>query len=306
MSQKSNGHNQDPRVKQFFVYLEAGRGASPHTIRNYGADLREFFTFLDGKKLTEVDPLLIRSFLAHLKSRGHSKSTLSRKLASLRSFFKYLARENHLSTNPFLGISTPKREKKLPQFLDVTEVTTLLEAPTGKNWEAKRDRAILETLYSSGLRVSELVGMNHGDADLLTSLLRIRGKGKKERIVPMGEKAIQAVRIYLESLPAHLRKKQDGLQTQLFLNRSGGRLTDRSVRRLIVKYARRVSLKSGISPHTLRHTFATHLLDRGADLRSVQELLGHANLSTTQIYTHVTTRRLQEAYAAAHPRARNP
>lgn len=303
MSQKSNGHNFDPRVKQFFAYLEGGRGASPHTIRNYGADLREFFTFLEGKKLTEVDPLLIRGFLAHLKSRGHSKATLSRKLASLRSFFKYLARENHLPTNPVLGISSPKREKKLPQFLDLTEVTTLLEAPSGENWEAKRDRSILEMLYSSGIRVSELVGLNGGDVDSFGSLLKVRGKGKKERIVPVGEKAIQALRIYLEALPPVLRKKSEGLQMPLYLNRSGGRLTDRSVRRLIVKYARRVSLKSGISPHTLRHTFATHLLDRGADLRSVQELLGHANLSTTQIYTHVTTRRLQEAYVQAHPRA---
>ena len=214
-----------------------------------------------------------------------------------------MARENHLPTNPVLGISTPKREKKLPQFLDLTEVTNLLEAPTGQTWEAKRDRSILETLYSSGIRVSELVGLNGGDVDLFGSLLKVRGKGKKERIVPVGEKAILALRIYLEALPPVLRKKSEGLQSPLYLNRSGDRLTDRSVRRLIVKYAQRVSLKSGISPHTLRHTFATHLLDRGADLRSVQELLGHANLSTTQIYTHVTTRRLQEAYVQAHPRA---
>ena len=291
------------QLKQFLVYLEGARDASPHTLRNYGADLREFFSFLNGKSLDQVDTLVIRSFLAHLKSRNHSKATLSRKLSSLRSFFKYLARENHLRSNPVLGISTPKREKKLPQFLDLSEVTHLLEAPTGTTWEGKRDRSILETLYSSGIRVSELVGLNRGDADLLSSLLKIRGKGKKERIVPVGEKAIQALRDYLESLPASLRKKSEGQETPVFLNRSGSRLTDRSVRRLIVKYARRVSLKEGISPHTLRHTFATHLLDRGADLRSVQELLGHANLSTTQIYTHVTTRRLQEAYSQAHPRA---
>lgn len=292
-----------PEARQFFVYLEAGRGASPHTIRNYGADLKEFFTFLDGKKLAEVDPLLIRSFLAHLKSRGQSKATLSRKLAALRSFFKYLARENHLKTNPVLGISSPKRDKKLPRFLDLGEVTNLLEAPSPQKWEGKRDRSILETLYSSGVRVSELVGMNQGDADLLGGLLRIRGKGKKERIVPIGEKALHAIRDYLEAIPQALRKKNNGPSSSLFINRSGTRLTDRSVRRLIVKYARQISLKQGISPHTLRHTFATHLLDRGADLRSVQELLGHANLSTTQIYTHVTTRRLQEAYSLAHPRA---
>jgi integrase/recombinase XerC len=293
----------DPEVRRFFSYLEAGRGASPHTIRNYGADLREFFAFINGKKLSEVDPLVIRSFLAHLKSRGHSKATLSRKLATLRSFFKYLARENHLKTNPLLGISTPKKEKKLPHFLDLGEVTSLLEAPSPKTWEGKRDRSILETLYSSGVRVSELVGLNRGDADLLSALLKIRGKGKKERIVPIGEAALRSIRDYLELVPTRFRKAEGGPQAALFLNRSGSRLTDRSVRRLIVKYSRQVSLKQGISPHTLRHSFATHLLDRGADLRSVQELLGHANLSTTQIYTHVTTRRLQEAYALAHPRA---
>lgn len=167
-------------LKSFLGYLEGGRGASPHTIRNYGTDLREFFSFLNGRSLEEVGTLVIRSFLAHLKARGHSRATLSRKLSSLRSFFKYLARENHLRSNPVLGISTPKREKKLPQFLDLSEVTNLLEAPSGKNWEGKRDRSILETLYSSGVRVSELVGLNRGDVDLLTCLLRIRGKGKKE------------------------------------------------------------------------------------------------------------------------------
>ena len=294
----------DPQVRKFFVYLEAGRGASPHTIRNYGIDLREFFAFLDGRKLTEVDPLLIRGFLAQLKSRGHSKATLCRKLAALRSFFKYLARENHVKANPVLGISGPKREKKLPRFLDLGEVTSLLEAPSPRNWEGKRDRSILETLYSSGIRVSELVGLNRGDTDLLSGLLKIRGKGKKERIVPVGEKALRAIREYLDTVSARFRKATNGSEQAVFLNRSGTRLTDRSVRRLIVKYASQVSLKRGISPHTLRHTFATHLLDRGADLRSVQELLGHANLSTTQIYTHVTTRKLQEAYTLAHPRAR--
>jgi tyrosine recombinase XerC len=293
----------DPRVRDFFNYLEGARSASPHTIRSYGVDLREFFSFLKEKPLAEVDPLAIRGFLAHLKSRGHSKATLSRKLAALRSFFKYLARENHLKTNPVLGVSAPKREKKLPQFLDLSEVTNLLEAPAGKTWEEKRDRSILETLYSAGVRVSELVGLNRGDVDLLSGFLKIRGKGKKERIVPIGEKALHAVRDYQESIPQTLRQKGDGLSNPLFLNRTGTRLTDRSIRRVILKYAKRISLKHGISPHTLRHTFATHMLDRGADLRSVQELLGHANLSTTQIYTHVTTRRLQEAYSQAHPRA---
>lgn len=294
----------DSEVRKFLAYLDAGRGASPHTLRNYGVDLREFQAFLNGRGLPDVDPLVIRSFLAHLKSRGHSKATLSRKLAAMRSFFKYLVRENHIPSNPLLGISSPKKEKKLPRFLDLTEVTHLLEAPSEKNWEGKRDRSILETLYSSGVRVSELVGLSQGDTDLLSGLLKIRGKGKKERMVPIGEKALHAVRDYLGSIPQRFCKTDDGNQAPLYLNRFGSRLTDRSVRRVIVKYARQISLKQGISPHTLRHTFATHLLDRGADLRSVQELLGHANLSTTQIYTHVTTRRLQEVYVAAHPRAR--
>lgn len=291
----------DSSVRQFFAYLEAGRGASPHTLKNYGTDLREFFEFLNGRKLSDVDALVIRGFLAQVKSRGCSKSTLCRKLAALRSFFKYLARENRLSSNPVLGISSPKRDKKLPRFLDLGEVTHLLEAPSSETWEGRRDHSILETLYSSGVRVSELVGLNRGDLDLLGGLLRIRGKGKKERIVPIGEKALHAIRNYLDALPEH--RKGDETERPLFLSRLGTRLTDRSVRRLILKYARKISLKKGISPHTLRHTFATHMLDQGADLRSVQELLGHAHLSTTQIYTHVTTRRLQEAYSRAHPRA---
>jgi len=216
----------DERQK-FLVYLEGERSASPHTIRNYGADLREFFGFLNGKSLSEVDTLVIRGFLAHLKSRRHSQSTLSRKLSSLRSFFKYLARENRLPSNPLLGVSTPKRGKKLPQFLDLSEVTHLLEAPPAGTWEGKRDRSILEALYSSGVRVSELVGLNQGDVDLLSSLLKIRGKGKKERMVPIGEKAVQAIRDYWESLPPALRRKNEGPQTPVFLNRSGSRLTDR-------------------------------------------------------------------------------
>ncbi len=291
----------DLAVRQFFNYLEAGRGASPHTIKNYGTDLREFFQFLNGKLLDQVDGLLIRGFLAQVKSRGCSKSTLSRKLAAIRSFFKYLARENRIRSNPVLGISTPKRDKKLPRFLDLGEVTHLLEAPPSDSWEGKRDRSILETLYSSGLRVSELVGLNQGELDLLSGLVRVRGKGKKERIVPVGEQAVRAIRDYLEAIP--LQKKNRDSGKPLFINRTGGRLTDRSVRRLTLKYAKKIALRKGVSPHTLRHTFATHMLDRGADLRSVQELLGHANLSTTQIYTHVTTRRLQEAYSRAHPRA---
>jgi len=288
-------------IQDFLGFLKAEKNASIHTVKNYHIDLREFFESVGKKNLSDISHLDIRSFLAHLKSRSYSKSSISRKLACLRSFFKFLARENVLSSNPASSISTPKREKRLPFFLNTDEVTKLIEAPSKATWEGKRDRAMLETLYSSGLRVSELVGLNHEDMDLFGGLLRVRGKGKKERIVPVGQVAVQAVQDYLQ----HKAPKDGdvGFKRPIYINRRGGRLTDRSVRRMILKYSRLVALKKDVSPHTLRHSFATHMLDRGADLRSVQELLGHENLSTTQIYTHVTTRRLKEAYDAAHPRA---
>lgn len=291
----------DERVQSFLTYLSTEKNASVHTIKNYGVDLRVFFDFLQKKSLEEVSHRDIRAFLAVLKAGSFSKSSISRKLSCLRSFFRYLARENILKANPAVSISTPKHERRLPVFLDLGEVTALLEAPSKNNWEEKRDRAILETLYSSGLRVSELVGLNHEDVDFFRGLVRVRGKGKKERIVPIGQVAIKATQDYLGRKPP--RENTSGLKKPLYLNRSGGRLTDRSVRRLILKYVRRAAIRKDVSPHTLRHSFATHMLDRGADLRSVQELLGHENLSTTQIYTHVTTKRLREAYDAAHPRA---
>ncbi|MCM8776209.1 MAG: tyrosine recombinase XerC [Candidatus Omnitrophica bacterium] len=287
-------------VQDYFNYLQTEKNASPHTVKNYGGDIREFFEFLKEKAPEEVTYLDIRSFLAHLKNANYCKNSIARKLASIRSFFKYLARENVLKANPASGIQTPKREKKLPVFLTTEEMTSLLEAPKKNKWDEKRDKAILEMLYSSGLRVSELVGLNHEDVDFFSGLVRVRGKGKKERIVPIGPMALKAIQDYLEYRPP----KDDANQKKpIFVNRSWGRLTDRSVRRMIFKYARRINLKKEISPHTLRHSFATHMLDRGADLRSVQELLGHQHLSTTQIYTHVTTKRLKEVYETAHPRA---
>lgn len=288
-------------VKNFLAFLETEKNASSHTVKNYAVDLREFSEVLKEKQIEEVTYLDIRAFLAVLKEKDYSKSSISRKLACIRSFFKYLTRENVLGMNPAADVSTPKREKKLPQFLDAQEVTSLLEAPSKNTWEGKRDNAILETLYSSGLRVSELVGLNHDDMDFFSGLVRVRGKGKKERILPIGQVAMKAVREYLDHKPA--RDKESGGKRPLYLNRSGSRLTDRSVRRMILKYVKQIALKKMVSPHMLRHSFATHMLDRGADLRSVQELLGHENLSTTQIYTHVTTKRLKEAYDAAHPRA---
>ena len=288
-------------VQSFLTFLESEKNASTHTTKNYGIDLREFSLFLDKKTMEQVDYVDIRSFLAALKDKSYSKSSISRKLACIRSFFKFLTREEIVKSNPSAGIATPKREKKLPDFLEPQEVVRLIEAPAAGTWEGLRDRAILETLYSSGLRVSELVGLNHDDLDLFSALVRVRGKGKKERIVPLGQVALKAVQEYIQHQPPKLR--DNGLKKPLYLNRSGGRLTDRSVRRMILKYCRIAGLKKEVSPHMLRHSFATHMLDRGADLRSVQELLGHENLSTTQIYTHVTTKRLKEAYEAAHPRA---
>jgi integrase/recombinase XerC len=288
-------------VRAFLSFLSAEKEASDHTVKNYQIDLREFSEALHAKEIGGISHLDIRAFLAFLKDRGYSKNSISRKLACVRSFFKYLLRENVLTANPALNVSSPKRDKRLPKFLDLSEITHLLEAPSKNSWKEKRDKAILETLYSSGLRVSELVGLNHDDVDVFSGLVRVRGKGKKERIVPLGNVALQTVQNYLQMHPP--KEEHAGVKKPLFVNRSGGRLTDRSIRRMILKYVRRIALNKEVSPHMLRHSFATHMLDRGADLRSVQELLGHENLSTTQIYTHVTTKRLKEAYDAAHPRA---
>ena len=284
---------------QFLLYLQGEKNASPHTVKNYGVDLAEFIIVTGEKTAREVDYIAIRKFLAHLKEKGYSKSTISRKLACLRSFFKFLTRENVVANNPAVGIATPKREKKLPSFLEVQEIENILDAAAGASLSSKRDRALLETLYSSGIRVSELVGLNMEDTDVLGGVLRIRGKGKKERMVPIGRKAQEAIREYMEKRGNDYGKAGGAL----FLNKNSTRLTDRSVRRILIKYVRKTSLHKDVSPHTLRHSFATHLLDRGADLRSVQELLGHESLSTTQIYTHVTTKRLKEVYEKVHPRA---
>ena len=292
------------RVEDFLNYLATEKGASEHTTKNYGIDLREFVKFIAEKSLKDLKDLTylnIREFLALLKTHEYSKSSISRKLACLRSFFKYLVRENILTQNPAMGIATPKKEKRLPSFMNPDEITKLLDAPAKDSWEEKRDKAILEMLYSSGLRVSELAGLNHDDLDFFGGLVLVRGKGKKERIVPVGQSALNSLRAYWDMKAP--RETANAIKKPLFISRIGSRLTDRSVRRMILKYVKRTGLGKEISPHTFRHSFATHMLDRGADLRSVQELLGHANLSTTQIYTHVTTQRLKDAYMAAHPRA---
>ena len=286
-------------IDKFINYLKIEKNASGYTILNYSIDLRDFAAFLGEAGVDSVNYLFLRKYLAHMKEKNYSKRTVARKLATLRSFFKFLYREGYIKTNPSSGISTPKLDKKLPIFLDMDEVSKLIEAPDEKDLTGLRDRAIMETLYSTGIRVGELVHISLNDVDFIGGVIKVFGKGKKERLAPIGDKALCSIRAYLgKRTAAKLNDKK-----AVFLNKDGGRLTDRSVRRIIEKYVKRVSLREGVSPHTLRHSFATHLLNRGADLRSVQELLGHMNLSTTQIYTHVTTQRLKEVYDKAHPRA---
>jgi integrase/recombinase XerC len=253
-------------------------------------------------RLLGVDTLLIRQFLSYLAGHDYSKATVARKLATLRSFYKFCVKRGHIASNPVSAIRTPKQEKRLPKFLSNEEVKALLAGPDDSGLLGARDRAMLETLYSTGIRVSELVGLNIDDVDFLGESLTIRGKGRKERITPIGPTALSAMRKYIE-----FRRRDNRLngsdQQAMFVNKHGRRLSTRSVRRKLDKYLAQQGLDLSISPHTLRHTFATHMLNAGADLRSVQELLGHQSISTTQIYTHLTTNRLKEVYDQAHPRA---
>ncbi|MFA5146148.1 MAG: tyrosine recombinase XerC [Candidatus Omnitrophota bacterium] len=286
-------------IEKFINYLKVEKNASRHTIINYTIDLNSFSSFLGEKEITDITHLDLRRFLAEMRAKSYSKTTIARKLASLRSLFRFLYREGYIKTNPITSISTPKLDKKLPTFLDVDKMARLIEAPDVSHISGLRDRAILETLYSTGMRVSELVGLDTDDVDFISGVAKVLGKGSKERLVPIGEMATGAIRRYAAKKAEAKVKDKDAV----FLNKSGRRLTDRSVRRIVNKYIRACSIAESISPHSLRHSFATHLLDRGADLRSVQELLGHMNLSTTQIYTHVTTERLKAVYDKAHPRA---
>jgi integrase/recombinase XerC len=285
-------------AEKFLRYLEIEKNASRHTVLNYKADLARFALFLKDEDIESVDYLFIRRFLSELRKYNLSRASIARTLSALRSFFKFLVRENLIASNPVSGVSTPKKEKKLPNFLEEDEIAKLLEAP-GKDAMGLRDRAILETLYSTGMRVSEIVGMDIDNCDLISGIIRVYGKGKKQRLVPIGEKAGFAINDYMR-VSSNIRDKD---KKAVFLNKNKTRLTDRSVRRILDKYIKKISLKDDVSPHTIRHSFATHLLNRGADLRSVQELLGHASLSTTQIYTHISTDRMREAYKKAHPRA---
>ncbi|HAH20078.1 MAG: tyrosine recombinase XerD [Omnitrophica WOR_2 bacterium GWF2_43_52] len=285
----------DRYIEKYIRYLEIEKNASEHTILNYKKDLDEFKKFLGQTQVENSDYLTIRRFLGSLKEKNLKSRSVARKLSCLRSFFRFLNREGFLKNDPTSAISSPKLEKHLPIFMTEDEVTKLVEAPQSEEPAGLRDRAILETFYSTGIRISELVGLNLENIDFFSSVVKVMGKGRKERIVPIGDRALRALRDYVEH-----RKLQTSV---VFLNKNGRRITARGVRLVLDKYIQRASLRDNISPHTLRHSFATHLLNRGADLRSVQELLGHANLSTTQIYTHLTTEKLKSVYDKAHPRA---
>ena len=253
------------------------------------------------KLLLEVDVNTIRRFMAALGQQQYSKSTTARKLATLRSFYKFLVKRNHIASNPVTTIKTPKQDKKLPKFLEYEQVQRLLNTPPANSWLGARDRAIMEVLYSTGMRVSELVALNMDDVDFLSEVIHIRGKGKKERVSPIGSSALQAIQSYIEFRNKRMANDSGFDSKVLFANKHGKRLSTRSVRRKMDKYLVQAGLDPSISPHTLRHSFATHMLNNGADLRSVQELLGHQSLSTTQIYTHVSTSRMNEQYHNAHP-----
>ncbi len=318
---------EDSLAGQFLAYLEHERNASAHTVAGYMMDMAQFARFTWGGDALppfawgEVDRFAARRFLVSSQKEGAAATTTSRKLSSLRAFYKFLEREGLVPSNPFNGLKAPKRARNLPQFLSVDEVTRLLAMPA-KGWDegerprgarerqmaeyiARRDEAILETLYSTGGRVSEVAGLQESSADMLSGVVVVRGKGKKERLCALGRPALKSLRRALEirnTIWPEIGARTRG-EKPLFVNARGGRLTSRSIERLLKQYLQSAGLNHELSPHALRHSFATHMLEAGADLRSVQELLGHASLSTTQIYTHVTVETMKKAYRNAHPRA---
>jgi integrase/recombinase XerC len=329
-------------LRAFLDYLRLNRNASPHTVAAYDSDLSQFLSFLAGLaqspvsalRLSAIDHLTIRGFLGEIYRQGQSRATAARKLAAIRAFVRYLRREGALEDNTAAAVATPKREERIPVHLDVDEMSRLLDMPDGGSALGRRDRAILELFYASGLRLSELVGLDLEDVHLGAKMVRVLGKGGKERVVPFNNSAAKAIRDSLadrplflaariprenppgsrsaRSNPANARSRNGvirqgrrggGDEEALFLNYRGGRLSPRSVQRLVSRYVAACSTRFGVSPHAIRHSFATHLLERGADLRAIQELLGHARLSTTQRYTHVNAAQLLSVYRRAHPRA---
>lgn len=317
---------QEHVVNQFINYLRAERHFSAHTARCYAADLDQFGGYLASgrlpvspakgehaangaaadpreveRRMLGVDADVVREFMSQLRDNNYCKSTVARKLATLRSFYKFLLRRGRVSANPVATIRTPKQDKRLPKYLEVEQIEKLFANCDTTTMLGARDRAILETLYSTGIRVSELVAINVSDMDLGQNVLKVRGKGKKERVIPIGPGAVKAILHYLDLRRTGAPESRDA--EALYINKHGQRLSTRSVRRKLDKYLLEAGLDLSVSPHTLRHSFATHMLQRGADLRSVQELLGHQSLSTTQIYTHLTGSAIKNEYDKAHPRA---
>ena len=292
-------------IDRFLTYLKVERNSSQYTIKSYSEDLHSLADFLaDDSHLPspdQVTPLDLRGYVAALHEAGYAKSSISRRLASLRSFFRFAQREGLVETNPAKPLKNPRPERKLPHFLTTQEIGRLLKAPPLDDSMALRDRCIFEVLYSAGLRVSELVGINDADLDLEDGYVRVQGKGKRERLAPLGSFAVKSIRKWQQHRKV---ARLSGKNVPLFVNRFGNRITTRSIGRMVEKYLLLTGLDQRTSPHTLRHSFATHLLDNGADIRSVQELLGHKSLVTTQIYTHVSTAGLKDIYEKAHPRAR--
>jgi len=291
------------RIDEFLAYLEHEKNASPHTLEAYARDLRQLEAYLAGKRADwrTSGNVALRGFLAGLYEAGRKKSTIGRKLAAVRSFYDYAARRRWIEINPARVLATPRQDKNVPSFLSEEEMARFLDLPSSDGPLDLRDRAVLELLYASGIRVSELTATNLEDVGFNDRLIRVRGKGKKERLVPFGRTAETSLRSWLKARPVVLGERLG--QNAMFLNYKGGRLTPRSVERIVRKYILRTAISRRISPHSLRHSFASHLLGRGADLRAIQELLGHASLATTQKYTHLDLKQLLDVYKKSHPRS---
>lgn len=291
------------KIKAFVDYLRFEKNASPHTIDAYRRNLLQFSLFLREMSIpfSKIDNMVIRSYLAFLYRKGEKKSTTARKLAAVRSFFQFCLQKKWIKDNPAKAVATPKQEKRVPSFLSEEEMAGLLESPEARKPLDHRDKALLELLYATGLRVSELVGLDLDDVHFEDRLVRVRGKGKKERLVPFGRAALGSLRSYLSQRGRIAKVTRD--EAAVFLNYRGQRLSVRSVQRIVRLYLQKTALKRDISPHSLRHSFASHLLSRGADLRAIQELLGHASLATTQKYTHLDLKHLLEVHKKTHPRS---
>ena len=286
-------------IDKFLNYIGIEKNYSPHTVSNYQRDLREFSEFLYSRgspDIKNIDYFILRKFLGVLSEKKLDKRSISRKISTLKSFFKFIVREGIVKNNPAASLIYPRLEKPLPKFLTEKEVGQVLELPQGGGLFVLRDRAMLEFLYSTGARISEMMALKRDEIDLIGGMVKVKGKGRKERLLPLGEPALNAIKQYLDA-------RSDNCK-DLFINQRAKGLTDRGVRSIITNYIKKAALALSISPHTFRHSFATHLLNRGADLRSVQELLGHATISTTQIYTHLTIDSLKNVYQKAHPRAK--